>query len=237
MDYPLPDQEEHVRLSDVTLVIPESVCQKLQNKFGNKVRLMKQSIWLAPYLPEVKSARTEPLELAQIPRPRLGYLGPIENRVDLELLRKVLAGHRSWHFVSFGSANRLRMSNSHVVPWRKPSDLPQFIANLDLGFMPYDCSDDKNLHCVPLKLFDYFAMGLPVVSTPVVNLLKYRDLIYFGSDVEELGQATMRALQEPPDSPKRRLRTEIAEMHSVENLTPWLLNLLLEEGVQFAHLR
>ena len=119
MDYPLPNQEEHVRLSDITLVIPETVFHMFRNKFGNKVHLMRQSISLTPYVSGVET-RAEPLELACIPKPRLGYLGPIENRLNLGLLGNVLAGHPNWHFVSFGSTNRLMISNSHVVPWRKP---------------------------------------------------------------------------------------------------------------------
>ena len=233
MDYPLPDQDEHVRLSDVTLVIPETIFHKLRDRFGNKVRLMQQSICLAPYSSGV-AASAEPPELACVPRPRLGYLGSTENRLNLELLRTVLVAHPDWHFVSFGGTNGLMIPNAHVMPWRKPNDLPQVVANLDVGFMPYHCGDDKNLHCVPLKLLDYFAMGIPVVSTPIINVLRYEGLVYFGNDARELGQATVQALEEPSDSPKRQLRMEIAKAHSLENLATWLLDVLLKEGVTLA---
>jgi hypothetical protein len=84
--------------------------------------------------------------------------------------------------------------------------------------MPYYCYDEQALHCVPLKLLDYFAFGIPVVSTPIVHLWDYEDLIYFGDTAEELALAVKAALSEPIDSPKRTARVEIARKHSLESL-------------------
>jgi hypothetical protein len=82
--------------------------------------------------------------------------------------------------------------------------------------MPYDCSGKKNLHCSPLKLYDYFLAGLPVVSTPILEISKFKDLVYVGSSAKELSAAVGRALREPSDSSKRSLRTEVARAHSTE---------------------
>jgi GT2 family glycosyltransferase len=84
--------------------------------------------------------------------------------------------------------------------------------------MPYNCHNEEWLHCIPLKVFEYFAFGIPVVSTPLVHLWEYKDLIYFGDTAEELAGAVEQALQEPPDSPKRAARVEVARRHSVDNL-------------------
>ena len=84
--------------------------------------------------------------------------------------------------------------------------------------MPYDCSDDKNLHCFPLKLFDYFNAGTPVVSTPVLSLRDYSDVVYFGETARELAEAVGEALSEPRSSPMRLRRQEIARAHTTEVL-------------------
>ena len=100
--------------------------------------------------------------------------------------------------------------------WHRPEELPRYVESLDAGLMPYDCSGKKNLYCSPLKLYDYFLKGLPVVSTPILEISEFKDLVYVGETAEELAAAVARALEEPPDSPKRALRMDVARAHSTE---------------------
>jgi hypothetical protein len=216
MDYPEPYQHALIELSEQTLVIPKSVYHELRTNYGNKIHWIPQSIHLPPGLQQDGRARKEPTELATVPRPRLGYLGPIFARLNLPVLHKLLTQHQHWHFVYFGDSNDLKLPNAHGVPWRSPEELPDYVACFDVGLMPYDCGDNKNLHCSPLKLYDYFLAGLPVVATPILSLSECMDLIYSGSTAQELADAVVRALEEPTDSPKRQLRKQVARAHSTE---------------------
>jgi hypothetical protein len=104
------------------------------------------------------------------------------------------------------------------MEWSRPEELPRYVAGFDVGVMPYDLFDEKNLHCVPLKLFDYFYAGLPVASTPVLSLPEFGDLIYFGDTPAAFTRAVEMALAEPATSPKRARRKEIARAHSTKAL-------------------
>lgn len=226
MDYELELQIEHARESDLTLSIPHAAYQELHAKFGEKVKLLPQ---FSAY--EDANRATERLHnppvLAMIPRPRLGYLGSITGRISVPMLAEVLTEHREWHFVSFAKANsRQPLSNWHVLPWQSRQEASAIVDGLDVGFMPYDCSDPKNLHCVPLKLFDYFAQGIPVVSTPIVYLRQFEDLVYLGTTPRELANQISDALAEPLQSPKRAKRQAIAQKHSIDNLSRLLVTLL-----------
>ena len=216
MDYPEPYQYELIELSDQTLVIPKSVFHELRAKYGKKIHCIPQSIHLATAMKQGNGCLKEPLPLARVPRPRLGYLGPIFARLNLSMLHEFLAQNPNWHFVYFGQSNALQHPNAHAMPWRSPEELPEFVASFDVGMMPYDCSDKKNLHCSPLKLYDYFLEGLPVVSTPILAVSEFKDLIYSGATVRELSDAVGRALDEPSDSPKRSFRMQVAREHSTE---------------------
>ena len=216
MDYPEAYQYELIALSDRTLVIPRAVFHKLRAKYGDKIQWIPQSI----HLPTVASngARPEPAEFASVPRPRLGYLGPIFARLNLGMLREVLTANPQWHFVYFGRSSNLPLANAHEMGWRPPQELPSYVEAFDVGVMPYDCFDEKNLHCSPLKLYDYFLAGIPVVATPILELLQFQDLIYFGESADEFADAIDAALREPRDSAKRQHRMEVARAHSTEVL-------------------
>lgn len=230
MDYPEPGQERLIELSDLTLVIPKSVYKNLQAKYGGKVQLVPQVNRLSHQGVAALDASENVRDLLQIPRPRLGYIGPAEGRFNLELLDVVLATHPEWQFLHFGVTKCLPRKNVHVLPWRSPGTLGAVVANLDLGLMPYARGDRRNLHCMPLKLFDYFAQGKPVASTRILNLLEFSDTIYFGDDADELCRAVELALNEPRNSALKSKRAAIAQEHSIEALADVLAGLLFSCG-------
>jgi hypothetical protein len=227
MDYPEPYQYDLIELSDRTVVIPKGVFHKLRARFGEKVYSIPQSIHISSTGVQENDSWSEPPVLSRLSRPRLGYLGPLYGRVNMPLLRRMLAAHPDWQFVHFGGA--LHMDNAHNLGWLQPSMLPPYVASFDVGVMPYDCFNEKNLHCAPLKLFDYFLAGIPVVSTPVIPLWEYEDLVYFGETPTEFSGAVCKALEEPSTSPKRRRRIEVARSHSTV-----ILGQKLEEVLNFS---
>jgi Glycosyl transferases group 1 len=225
MDYPEAGQERLIELSDLTLVIPKSLYEGLTTMYGSKIRVIPQVSRLFDSKAEPATSPDEK-EFAGIPRPRLGYVGPANGRLNLGVLNQVLTSHREWQFLHFGTSKCLPLDNVHVLAWREPQKLREVVDNLDLGFMPYSCDDNKNLHCMPLKLFDYFALGKPVVSSRILNLLEFADTIYFGDDAEQLCHAIQLALAETPDSPLKAKRMTIARENSIEKLANVLAEFL-----------
>jgi hypothetical protein len=226
MDYEPPLSIEHVHQADLTLAIPDIAFRELTQTFGDKVKLIPQ---FASRDSVDLSGPRELHELSRIPRPRMGYLGSLSGRVSIQLVHELLLEHPEWQFVSFGSATKwLPLANEHVLPWYSQNQMPAVLEALDVGFLPYDCSDPKNLHCVPLKLFDYFSRGIPVVSTPIVHVREYENLVYLGATANELADAVSQALAEPAESPKRAARIAVARKHSIENLSRPISRLLEE---------
>jgi glycosyl transferase family 1 len=223
MDHPATDPmyDRFVEVSDRTLVIPRSAFHKFRARFGDKVDAIPQSVDFTRLICLANSKLPDPAFPADIPRPRLGYLSAPRNALNVlnrPLLVSLLKNHPGWHFVSVGPEKAVPLANAHTLPWTRPEGLAPYIHSFDVGFMPYNCYDDERLHIVPLKVFEYFAFGVPVVSTPLVHLWEYKDLIYFGDTAEELALAVEAALGEPRDSPKRAARVEIAREHSIESL-------------------
>lgn len=212
--------------ADMVLVIPGTVYQSLKERFGDKVHRIPQ---MGPELPERGKTQCDSEVSSRwesIPRPRLAYLGMPLDRLDGELVQNVLTAHPDWHILACGPVPGVKRANLHDIGWIGPQDVAALCRQVDVGFMPYDCARDFNLHCVPLKLFDYFAAGLPVVSTPLFHLRDYRDLVYLGDTAEELVEGIRKALAEPPDDPRREKRRQIAGAHSPEEMSR-LLDALL----------
>ncbi len=233
MDYHIQIQLEHVQVSDITLSIIEAAYSELRDMFGAKIH------WLRQFGPVTVSGAAPgeavlslPVELLQIPTPRLIYVGNVDGRVDLKLVRELLRTHPEWHFIAFGSEDRVGLPNSHFLPWVPAAEWSKLLGPGTIGFMPYDISIPKNLHCAPLKLFDYWERGMPVVSTPIVYLRDYPDLAYTGGTADELAVTVRQTLEEPADSPKKMKRVAVAGEHSIDTMAR-ILSPLLEDTPEF----
>lgn len=222
------DHEALATVSDLSLVIPRINYDILKRKLGGNVRFLPQ------FGPDLDMPGPPPAEspalarVEQIPHPRLAYLGRPANRLDSSLLETLLTAHPEWHFLCCGPVPGLQLRNVHDIGWLTPGELAAISRSIDCGLMPYDCREKRNLHCVPLKLFDYFAAGLPVVSTPLVHLREYGNLVYLGDTAEELAAGVRGALAEPADDSRREKRRRIGREHSISEMSEILPPIIAE---------
>ncbi len=153
------------------------------------------------YLPNVAdiglfaSARTAGSvapDLAEIPRPRLGYAGVLSDfKLDFPLLLKLAERRPAYHLVFIGDervgqrdadAERLRsLANVHFLGWRDYRRLPDYFRGLDIGLLPLRINAYTRA-VFPMKFFEYLAAGLPVVATALPALQEHRDLHRWSGD-------------------------------------------------------
>lgn len=232
IDYPEPYQEEQIALADRCLVIPPGVFRDLRERHGDKVSLIPQLYYSGQAIPVGPGSGITKDLLQSIPHPRLAYVGPASDRLDLPLIDAVLRGHPEWQLITFGGDRCASLPNVHVLPWLNWQEIPTIVRSCDIGFMPYERTTQKNLQCVPLKLFDYFAAGLPVVSTPISYVQAMNGLVYVADSASSLAIAVRQALAEPPNSAVKERRKQIAQAHSIEAIAPDLVRIAgLNSGV------
>ena len=51
--------------------------------------------------------------------------------------------------------------------------------------IPYNASLDFNKYCLPMKLYEYFYIGIPVISTLIIELKQFPNFVNIGSSVQE----------------------------------------------------
>lgn len=120
-----------------------------------------------------------PSELADLPRPIVGYVGSIHTWMDLILLNEVATALPSWQFLMLGPILRDigRLRERQNVRWlgqRPHHELPAYIKHFDVGIIPY-VLDSYTESAYPGKLNEYLALGIPVVATPLPELVAFNE--------------------------------------------------------------
>ncbi|SNR47879.1 UDP-galactopyranose mutase [Paracoccus sediminis] len=120
----------------------------------------------------------EPADQAVLPRPRMGYYGVIDERLDLGLIAAVAKAHPDWSVVMIGPLAKIspddlpRAPNIHWLGQRTYDRLPDYLAGWDVALMPF-AMNDATRFISPTKTPEYLAGGVQVVSTPVRDVVRH----------------------------------------------------------------
>jgi UDP-galactopyranose mutase len=153
-----------------------------------------------------RQAQADPFQQAEIPRPRLGYCGVIDERLDLTLIADVAARRPDWQVVMLGPVVKIdpaslpQADNIHYLGMQSYDDLPRYLAGWDIGIMPF-AHNDATRFISPTKTPEYLAAGLAVVSTSirdVVDPYALQDLAHIGDEPDGFIAGCERALSTDP---------------------------------------
>jgi glycosyltransferase involved in cell wall biosynthesis len=118
----------------------------------------------------------DPADQRLIPHPRIGYFGVIDERLDLALLDDLALERPDWQFVMIGPLAKIdegdlpRRDNIHWLGPKAYQELPDYLAGWDVGLMPF-ALNEATRYISPTKTPEFLAAGLPVVSTPVPDVV------------------------------------------------------------------
>ncbi|WP_128547084.1 glycosyltransferase [Larkinella soli] len=147
--------------------------------------------------------------------PVVGYLGTADNRVNVDLVEYCARTMPDVTFRFIGEVKEPRLAalskypNVEFIPPHQPADLPPLLAKLSAAMIPFACNE-HTYTIYPLKINEYLAAGLPVVSTPFSILDDFNGVIELAGTPEEFAQALRRGLSD--NTPFRiRKRVEMAQ--------------------------
>jgi UDP-galactopyranose mutase len=123
-----------------------------------------------------------PDDQCSLPRPRFGFYGVIDERMDLEMIAAVADAHPEWSIVMVGPVVKIdpadlpHRPNIHYLGGKQYEELPVYLGGWDVALMPFAINDSTKF-ISPTKTPEYLAGGRPVVSTPITDVIRhYGDL-------------------------------------------------------------
>jgi len=139
---------------------------------------------------------------ANIPHPRLGFYGVLDERLNLQLIEDMAALRQHWHFIYIGPVVKIdpdtlpRAANIHYLGGKEYSDLPKYLAGWDIAIMPFALNESTRF-ISPTKTPEFLSAGKPVISTSitdVVNPYQKKGLVHIADTAEEFVEAADEAL-------------------------------------------
>ena len=132
--------------------------------------------------------------------PRLGFYGVIDERLDLDLLAAVADAHSQWQVIVVGPVVKIdpdslpQRDNIHYFGQQSYEALPQFLAGWDICLLPF-AMNEATRFISPTKVLEYMAADLPIVSTPITDIVKpYGDVVAIAADPAAFVEACEAAL-------------------------------------------
>ena len=126
---------------------------------------------------QARNAEDAQADQKDLPHPRFGYAGVIDERIDLGLIDYLAESRPDWQIMMIGPTAKIdpeslpRRSNIHWLGMKSYADLPLYFAGWDVALMPF-AINDATRYISPTKTPEYLSAGLPVVSTPVRDVVR-----------------------------------------------------------------
>jgi len=150
-------------------------------------------------------------QIANIPRPRLGYFGAIEPwLVDQELIKQAARRQPDWQWVFIGNRSRgleiEGLPNTHFLPPVAYDDLPRYAAGFDVCVLPWETEQAFTSYGSAIKVREYLATGKPVVISPLPEYEPTSDVLRIARSREQFLSLVNDALEEndPAAAEKRQ---------------------------------
>jgi UDP-galactopyranose mutase len=181
----------------------------------------------------------EPADQADLPHPRLGFFGVIDERLDVALLDAMASAHPEWSICMVGPVVKIdpatlpRHPNIRYFGQRTYQQLPAYLAGWDVCLLPF-ARNASTRFISPTKTLEYMAAAKMIVSTPITDVAEqYGDIVYLGETPGEFIAACERALA--ADAGERASRRQ--GMCEVLGRTSWdstvaAMHALLAEAVR-----
>ena len=233
----LDREDQLLRKTTVAFANGEALCA-LKNSYGNVTNVpmcADFSLFSQSRNPETGV----PQDLAKLPHPRVGYVGNINDKINVGLLADLAKARPDWHFPMIGPVSMRipeyraelqqlqSLPNVYFLGLKARQELPGYIKGLDVCLMPYRTSGWA-YYVYPLKLHEYLASGKPAVGSTLLSLQLFEGLIRIARSPKEWLVAVQESLAEKDDALSEK-RVQAAYENRVETRVEAILQAIRQK--------
>ena len=161
--------------ADVVFTGGHALYEAKRKSHGN-VHALPSSVDVSHFA-EARCPLTEPQDQVGLATPRIGFVGAIDERMDLDLIREIADARPAWQFVLLGPVVKIdpgilpRRDNLHYLGPKPYADLPRYMASWDVCMLPF-ARNEATRYISPTKTPEYLSAGKPVVSTSIADVVQ-----------------------------------------------------------------
>jgi len=197
------------RTADLIFASAEDLAARCRQYNGN-VHYIPHGVDFAHFVSALERG-TVPDDLRDIPEPRVGFFGLIHEWVDVDLIAQ-LAERVPYSFVLIGDAKTKldglqRLPNVYHLGRKPYATLPDYCRGFRAAIVPFR-RNALTQSVNPIKLREYAAAGLPVVSTDLPEVRRSGDIATCASDVDSWVAAVRDAVARGSDETERRNQSQ-----------------------------
>lgn len=233
IDFERPETVRYMRAerkvfdrADVVFVASSGLYDSRSKLHHRVIRIPVGCVDLELFSQALRNDLPIPADIAAVPKPRIGFVGNINELLDIESLMQLAQTRPARSLVLVGAVNAqpafkrsspfrqlMARPNVHYLGWHPYESLPGYMKAMDVCLMPYRLNAwMRNAH--PNKTYQYLAAGKPVVSTAFPEVIPLERVISVAKHTEDFISAVDEALNRSDTAQDIASRLEIARQNS-----------------------
>lgn len=197
-------ERELMRRADVVFTGGQSLFEAKQHQHHN-IHALPSSVDV-DHFATARHCKADPPDQSAVARPRLGFFGVLDERLDIPLLAGVADARPGWQLIMIGPVIKIdpadlpRRPNIHYLGPKTYDELPRYIGGWDVALLLF-ARNEATRFISPTKTPEYLAAGRPVVSTSIRDVVSpygERGLVRIADEVPDFVAACDAALAEAP---------------------------------------
>ena len=216
-------EQELIDRADIVFTGGSSLFEAKKDRHDN-IHCFPSSVDRAHFC-KARSRQFDPADQEDLPRPRLGFYGVIDERFDTELLDRVASARPDWSFVMVGPVVKIsdedlpKRPNIHYLGGKTYAELPAYLSGWDVALMPFAMNESTQF-ISPTKTPEYLAGGRPVVSTPIKDVVRHYGQLQ-GVKIASTPEQFVAACEEALELSKHVESGWLAEADLMLSATSW----------------
>lgn len=213
-------ENEQIILKQSNIILSSSDYLTIQfRKYKSKIFSLKNAGEYRHFATSLKLGGNPPKDLHDLKHPIIGYYGALADWLNTDLIQGLAESFPNATIVLIGHVSNKKLllladqyPNIYLLGEKPYSQLPHYLAHFDVCLIPFKLT--KLIQATnPVKIYEYFASGKPVVATSIPELLPYKKIIYIADSVTSYISAVKRALKEQSVM-KKKARIAVAKANT-----------------------